>query len=100
MALPRDDQKPFTVKNGNLLLKVKAFPKAGENRIADVRNGELVVRIQAPALKGKANKELVKLLSKSLGVSRSEITILSGESSRHKLIGLPLTAKSALEGIS
>ena len=100
MELPRDEPPPFTIRNDGLLLKVKAFPKAGENRIAGVRNGELVVRIQAPALKGKANKELVKLLSKSLGVSRSEITILSGESSRHKLIGLPLTAKSALEGIS
>jgi uncharacterized protein (TIGR00251 family) len=100
MALPRDDLQPFTTKNGNLLLKVKAFPKAGENRIAGVRNGELVVRIQAPAVRGQANKELVKLLSKSLGVGRSEITILSGESSRHKLIGLPLTARSALEEIS
>ena len=100
MASHRDDLQPFTTKNSNLLLKVKAFPKAGENRIAGVRNGELVVRIQAPAVRGQANKELVKLLSKSLGVGRSEITILSGESSRHKLIGLPLTARSALEEIS
>jgi uncharacterized protein (TIGR00251 family) len=99
MALPRNEQPPFTIKNGNLVLKVKAFPKAGENRIAGVRSGELVVRLQAPALKGQANKELVKLLAKSLGVSRSEIKIFCGERTRHKLISLPPTAKSALEGL-
>ena len=99
MALPREEQPPFTAKNDSLLLKVKAFPKAGENRIAGVRNGELLVRIQAPALKGKANRELVKILSKSLGVTRSEIEIQFGEGSRHKLIRIPLSARSALEDI-
>jgi uncharacterized protein (TIGR00251 family) len=100
MAMSRDDPQLFTIGKGNILLRVKAFPKAGENRIAGVRNGELVVRLQAPAIKGQANKELVKFLSKSLGVSRSEITIVSGQSSRHKLVGLPWSARSALEEIS
>ena len=100
MALPRAEPPPFTIKNDSLLLKVKAFPKAGENRITGVRNGELVVRLQAPALQGQANKELVKFLAKSLGVARSQIQILVGESSRHKLIAVPLTARSTLEDIS
>jgi uncharacterized protein (TIGR00251 family) len=94
-----DELKPFTINSDNVLLKVKAFPKAGENRIIGARNGELVVRIRAPALKGQANKELVKFLAKTLAVARSEIKILSGESSRHKLISLPLSAGSALEDI-
>ena len=100
MEPPRGEPPPFTIRDDSLLLKVKAFPKAGENRIAGVRNGELVVRLQAPALKGQANRELVKLLAKSLGVARSEIRIRSGKSSRHKLINVPLTARSALEDIS
>ena len=99
MALPGNEQSPYTVRNGSLVLKVKAFPKAGEKRIGGVRNGELVVRLQAAALKGLANKELVKFLAKSLGVPGSEIRILSGETSRHKLLSLPLTAGSALEDI-
>jgi uncharacterized protein (TIGR00251 family) len=94
-----DELKPFTIKSDNILLKVKAFPKAGENRIIEARNGELVVRIRAPALKGQANKELVKFLAKTLAVARSEIKILSGESSRHKLVSLPLSAGPALEDI-
>jgi hypothetical protein len=98
-TLMPDELKPFMIKSENIVLKVKAFPKAGENRIIGVRNGELVVRIQSPALKGQANKELVKLLAKKLAVTRSEIEILSGETSRHKLLRLPLSAAPALEGM-
>ena len=97
MVMPGNEAPFFTIRDGRVLLKVKAFPKAGENRIVGERNGELVVRIQVPAARGKANKELVKLLAKMLGVARSEIEILSGRSSRHKLIALPLAAESALE---
>jgi uncharacterized protein YggU (UPF0235/DUF167 family) len=32
---------------------------------------------------------VVKLLAKALGVSRSDVTIISGHSSRHKRVGLP-----------
>jgi uncharacterized protein (TIGR00251 family) len=97
MALPGEEPSPFTIKKDSLLLRIKAFPKAGENRIVGVRNGELVVRLQAPASKGLANKELVKFLAKTLAVPRSEIEILSGETSRHKLLGLPLSAGAVLE---
>jgi hypothetical protein len=87
---------PFTIKGESLLLKVKAFPKAEGNRIVGVRSGELVVRVRAPATKGKANTELVRFLSKRLSVPRTEVRILSGHSSRHKLILLPRAAGAAL----
>jgi uncharacterized protein (TIGR00251 family) len=99
MAPPIDEQLPYMIGNDTLLLKIKAFPKSERNAIVGVRNGELVVRIQAPALKGRANKELVKFLAKMLAVPRPEIRILSGETSRHKLLGLPLSAGPALEDI-
>lgn len=99
MVLPGNEPSPYTIKNGSLVLKMKAFPKSERNEIVGVRNGELVLRIQAPALKGQANKELVKFLAKTLAVARSDIKILSGETSRHKLLSLPLCARSALEDI-
>ncbi len=88
---------PFTIREERIVLKVKAFPKAGRTQIIGVRNGELVIRVQAPASKGKANKELVRYLAKALSISKSEIEIVSGETSRHKVIHIPRAAKSALE---
>jgi uncharacterized protein (TIGR00251 family) len=94
---PTHEQLPYQIKNGSLLLKIKVFPKSERNAIGEVRNGELVVRIRAPALRGKANKELEKYVAKRLALPRPEIRILSGDTSRHKLISLPLTAERALE---
>jgi uncharacterized protein (TIGR00251 family) len=96
---PRSEQLPYSIKNGSLVLKIKAFPKSERNAIAGVRNGELVVRVRAPAQKGQANKELVKFLAKSLDVTRSEIEILSGDTSRHKIIRLPESTRKSLEAV-
>lgn len=55
-------------------------------------DGVLRVKIAAPPVKGKANRELVGFLSKLLGVSKGSITIEKGATSRRKLI--------AIEGLS
>ena len=91
------EEIPFTIREERIILKVKVFPKAGRNQIVGVRNGELVIRVKAPAVKGEANKELVRYLAKALSVSKSEIEIVFGETSRHKVVHLPKTTRSALE---
>jgi hypothetical protein len=93
------EPQPYAFRENNLVLKVKAFPGSERNAVVGLRDGELVMRIRAPASKGQANRELVKFLAKSLSVSRSEIEILSGAGSRHKLVRLPPKARSALEAI-
>ena len=79
------------------MLRVKAFPRSEQNRIVGVRNGELAVRVQASAVKGQANRELVRFLSKTLSVPRSEIRIVLGETSRHKVLRLPGSVRRSLE---
>ncbi|AFL94302.1 hypothetical protein CL1_0087 [Thermococcus cleftensis] len=75
-------------KDGTLLL-VYVQPKAKRNEIegVDKWRGRLKVKIKAPPVEGKANKELVKFLSKVLG---TEVKIIRGEASREKdlLVGL------------
>ena len=69
-------------KEGTLLL-VYVQPKAKKNEIegVDEWRGRLKVRIKAPPVEGKANKELVKFLSKLLG---AEVSLVRGETSREK----------------
>ncbi len=78
----------FQVEDERISVKVKIRPGAGINKILGVRNGELVIKIKAPAEKGKANKELISFLAGSTGISRSAILIRSGKLSRHKVIYL------------
>ncbi len=69
-------------KEGTLLL-VHVQPKAKKNSIEgiDEWRGRLKVKIKAPPVEGKANKEVVKFFSKLLG---AEIEIVWGETGREK----------------
>lgn len=49
----------------------------------------LRLRIAAPPVDGKANRETVAFLSKLLGVSKSQVVLLHGASGRLKLVELP-----------
>jgi len=68
----------------DLLLNVLVQPKAGKDEIVGAQGDELKVRIKAPPVDGAANQALVKFLSKTFKVPKSNIHIISGETSRHK----------------
>jgi len=46
----------------------------------------LRVKVAAPPIEGKANKELINILSKHFKVSKSKISIIGGEKSRNKIV--------------
>lgn len=69
-------------------LAVKITPNAGRNEITGLKEGVLQVRIGAPPDKGKANKELVDFLSEKLGVKKSGVLIIKGQTSRNKVISV------------
>ena len=66
--------------------KVKVQPGAAKNEIIGVQGDVLKIKINAPPVKGKANKALIDFLAKELGVKKSEVEILSGHTSRVKTI--------------
>lgn len=49
-------------------------------------DGEVQVRIAAPPVDGKANRELLLFLARSLDVPRSRLTLQRGAASRHKVV--------------
>jgi uncharacterized protein (TIGR00251 family) len=66
-------------------LKVRVIPNAKKTQFSGYREGELVLRLNAPALEGRANKAAVDFVSEYLGVPRSAVSLVSGEKSRHKI---------------
>lgn len=75
-------------------LHIRVTPRSARPGIRGWRLGadgreELEVRVaQAPA-DGAANEAVLKLLAAALGVSRSELAIISGAASRHKRVAIP-----------
>ena len=51
-----------------------------------VHNDRLKIFVSSPPVDDMANKECIKLLSKALRVSRSDIKITSGKTSRNKTV--------------
>lgn len=69
-------------------LRLRVYPNARRSEVAGFTGGVLQVRVTAPPVKGKANKELTHLLSQALGVSQSSLTIVKGHASRSKVIAI------------
>ena len=99
-ATGREDGLPYRVRDQALTLLVKAIPNAGRSEIVGVRAGELVIKLQVPALEGRANRELIRLLARRLGVARSSLVLLAGQTSQHKRLRVPAEASGALDALS
>ncbi|HEY3348095.1 MAG TPA: DUF167 domain-containing protein [Nitrospirota bacterium] len=65
---------------------VKVLPRSSRSEIVGEAEGVLRVKLTAPPVEGAANKALVELLAKKLGVSKSSVEIISGETSKNKLV--------------
>jgi uncharacterized protein YggU (UPF0235/DUF167 family) len=65
-------------------MTVRAHAGARQNAVVGVREGMLRVAVTEAPEKGKANKAIVSVLSKALGLSKSAIQLQSGATSPQK----------------
>ncbi len=71
---------------GGVAVSVKVQPNASKDRVVGEHADQLKIAVTVAPEKGKANKAVIKVLSKLLGVKSSDIEILSGETSRDKKV--------------
>ena len=79
-----------------LVLDIRVSPRASRSEIVGTADGVLKVRIASPPVDGAANAELIKLLSKSYGVPKSNVEIISGQSSKTKRVRITLKSSSTV----
>ena len=65
---------------------VHVAPNARHESIFVEQDGIVTMRIRAPPLKGKANREIIRCFSKKLKIPNSRIRIVSGLRSDQKII--------------
>ncbi len=70
----------------NVRFAVRLTPRSAVERVEEVVDGVLRVRVMAPAVEGAANASLVRILAEELGVARRDIRIVAGAASRQKLV--------------
>jgi len=68
------------------LIRVRLQPRASSSRITGEKDGVIQVRVTAPPVDGEANAALEKLVAKKLGIAKSKVKVVKGETSREKLL--------------
>ena len=76
----------FVEKDGGVLFDVRVVPRASKSEITGAHDGALKIRLVSPPVDGAANAELIRLLAKSFGVSKSDVDIVSGSSAKTKRV--------------
>ena len=80
--------------------RVRLQPRASRNEIAGTHGGALRVRLHAPPVDGAANEALVAFLAERLAVPRRGVRIVTGATSRTKMIEVEGVTSSAVERLA
>ena len=68
-------------------IQVKVKPRSKTQDVTKEMDGNVyVVRVKEPPVEGKANRAVLKLLAKHFGVPESRLRIVTGLTSRNKVI--------------
>ena len=94
---------PFRASRHGILLAVRVTPKSSSDEVTSLHTAadgavSLAIKVSPPPDKGKANKAVIDVLAKAFGLPKSAFALVSGETSRHKVVSVAgnLTALEAV----
>ena len=67
---------------------VKAKPYAKQKEIVKIDDTHFVVSVKEPPIKGRANQAIIKALAKYFDCEKENVKIVSGYTSRQKIVGI------------
>jgi uncharacterized protein YggU (UPF0235/DUF167 family) len=70
------------------VIQVKVKPNARASSLEALQDGTFVAMLKAPPVDGKANAELVSLVARHFGTSKSAVSIKAGAGARLKLVSV------------
>ena len=89
----------ITEKEGGCIFRVRVAPGGTRDAIVGKHGDAIKIRLQAPPVEGKANRALCEFLAKRLGVSRRDVEIISGQSSRWKRVRVEGVSADAIRAL-
>jgi uncharacterized protein len=77
-------------------LRVRLQPRSRRTEVVGERAGEVVIRVTAPPVDGKANAALCDLVARAAGVAPSAVRVLRGAGARDKVLRVEGVAEADL----
>lgn len=87
-------------KENSITFTIRVVPRASKSEIAGEMDGNLRVRISASPVDGAANEGVVRLLAKAFGVAKTNVSILSGQTSKTKRIRIDAATSRQLRELA
>lgn len=87
-AMSRPDHPLCRINGDGITISLQIQPRSSKNEVCGVQDNSLKIRLTSPPVDGAANKLCCEFLAGVFHVAKSSVRILSGETSRHKLVAI------------
>ncbi len=67
-------------------VEIYVQPNSSKSELAGVFDQRIKIKLKSPPVENAANEEVIEFFKKLLGVSKSQIQLISGEKSRRKKV--------------
>lgn len=67
-------------------IELAVTPRAAADRVGPIRDGVLRVRVTRPPSDGEANRAVLRLVARAIGMPVSRLTLVAGERARRKRV--------------
>jgi len=81
-------KSPVSNTAPGITIKIKVEPRSSRAGVVGPYGDALKVKLTSPPVEGRANKELIEVLAKEFGISKKDVEIISGQSSKNKVVRL------------
>ena len=78
------------------IIPIRVHPNAARNEIVAFTDGILRVKIAAPPVRGRANKELLDFLCRRLALGKDRVSLIKGHTARNKLVAIDGLSQEAV----
>src|SRR5450755_550699 len=85
------------IASGTVVVSVRVQPRASRDEVVGEMGSALKIRLQAPAVEGRANEALIEFLAELLKLPKPAVRILSGDRSRIKRVEIRGVSKGQIE---
>ncbi len=95
----------YTTASDGVFLALRVTPKASHNEVNGIAvdgqgRAALKVRVTVAPEGGKANEAVIKLLAKAVGVAKTAIVVVGGESAREKRVHIQGNSQELIEKLA
>jgi uncharacterized protein (TIGR00251 family) len=94
------DEHWLVERAGGVEIEVLVVPRASRTQVAGVHDGRLKVQLNAPPVEGEANQALIELLAERLGIKKSAVAIVSGQTGKRKRVRIEGVGVAAVRSLA